>query len=591
MCFTFALQFFAPQQQPIEHKAETHTVALKKTEFAKENYYILEDQFAQYVFSDAGGALSEINLKLQSDNTPNLVVKPIYEDRYVKENSPQNARFPLHAAYKAAKGSKTLVQPQTGGYTPLLRRDLLSDSGAIEKKVNPKHYAYALSHIDDDTVNKYQMTKLSSDSITFTANTKLGKVEKTYTLTNTSAPYAISCQINLEKPSNGFKLFSGMIEADLISSAYTPLLQYLPFEEYISSAEKLSNPSTVEDKKELPFRWLSSSNGFFGLMQSPLNKTTAFQTVKIDGEKAPTRMVLMDDGNKYKADEFPSYGYLLPLTETKNTLISYYGPFDRTILKEADAATTYLTNGKSPHFDAVQTIYGWFAFISEPFGNFLTMLLEGFYSLTHSWGFSIILLTIALRLMMFPLNKWSMKSMLRMQKFQPEIAAIQKKYKSDPKKLQTETMNFYKKNKINPVSGCLPHLLQMPFLIGMYEVLRTLFALRGTAFIPGWINNLAAPDKLFSWGLSLPFIGNHFHLLPLLVGLAMLCQQKMMSAKSGNTQNSSMGYMVTIVFTFFFYNLPSGLNLYWLCSTILGILQQALTTKKAKSIEKANILN
>ena len=563
-----------------------------KTELIpKESYYVLEDRFAQYVFSNAGGSLAEINLKLQSSKDPTIVVKPIYEDRYVQEVSPNNARFPLHEAYRVANGSKTLVKPQTGNYTPLLRRDLLSDTGAIETKVAPNHYAYALSHIDDEKTYTYQLVKQTATEITFSAQTKLGKIEKTFALTNSSAPYALTCNIKIENPSNGFKLFSGMIEADLISSSYSPLLQYLPYEEYISSADKISNPSTIEEFKETPYRWLSSSNGFFGLMQFPFEKTTSFESVMIEGEKAPTRMTLMDNGTKYTAKEFPSYGYLIPLKNRENSILSYLGPFDRTILKEADSATTYLTNGKSPHFDAVQTIYGWFAFITEPFGNFLTLLLEGFHTVTQSWGVSIILLTIALRLMMFPLNKWSMKSMMKMQHLQPQISIIQKKYKTDPKKLQQETMSFYKKNKINPVSGCLPHLLQMPFLFGMYEVLRTLFSLRGTAFIPGWINNLAAPDKLFSWGVSIPFLGNHFHLLPILVGLSMLLQQKIMMAKNPTSQNSAMGYMMTLVFTVIFYNLPSGLNLYWFFSTILAVAQQILTKRKMAGTENANLIN
>ena len=177
-----------------------------------------------------------------------------------------------------------------------------------------------------------------------------------------------------------------------------------------------------------------------------------------------------------------------------------------------------------------------------------------------------------------------------MQKIAPKIAAIQEKNKKDPKKAQMEIVNLYREEGVNPLSGCLPLLIQMPFLIGMFDLLKSTFELRGASFIPGWIDDLAAPDVLFSWNYPLPFIGNSFHLLPFILGGVMFLQQRLMSPLPSDPklmtdqqrQSRAMGSMMTVLFTFLFYNFPSGLNLYWLSSMLLGILQQWWTARRMK---------
>jgi YidC/Oxa1 family membrane protein insertase len=192
--------------------------------------------------------------------------------------------------------------------------------------------------------------------------------------------------------------------------------------------------------------------------------------------------------------------------------------------------------------------------------------------------------------MLFPLNNWSIKSTLKMQRIAPKVTAIQEKYKKDPKRSQIEVMNLYRENGVNPFGGCLPLLIQLPFLIGMYDLLKSTFELRGAVFIPGWITNLTAPDVLFSWRYPLPFFGNSFHLLPLLLGITMYIQQKYSAAKptgrqltDQQKQQKMMGNIMAIVFAVLFYHFPSGLNIYWLSSMLLGILQQWYTSKRLKN--------
>jgi YidC/Oxa1 family membrane protein insertase len=192
--------------------------------------------------------------------------------------------------------------------------------------------------------------------------------------------------------------------------------------------------------------------------------------------------------------------------------------------------------------------------------------------------------------MLYPLNAWSTKSMVRMQQIAPEVTALQEKYKKDPKKAQIEIMHLYRERGVNPASGCLPLLIQMPFLIGMFDLLKSSFALRGAPFIPGWIDDLTAPDVLFRWETPIFFIGTEFHLLPILLGVVMFGQQRLMSSgpKDPNLmteqqrQQRTMGTVMTVVFTVMFYNFPSGLNIYWLSSMLLGMLQQWITSKRLK---------
>ena len=177
-----------------------------------------------------------------------------------------------------------------------------------------------------------------------------------------------------------------------------------------------------------------------------------------------------------------------------------------------------------------------------------------------------------------------------MQKIAPQVTAIQEKFKKDPKRAQLEVMNLYREKGTNPFSGCLPLLIQLPFLIGMFDLLKSTFGLRGASFIPGWIDNLTSPDILFSWNYPIFFFGTDFHLLPFLLGGIMWLQQRFTSPLPKDSkmltdqqkQQRMMGNIMTIVFTVMFYNFPSGLNIYWLSSMALGILQQWWMTRKMK---------
>ncbi len=215
------------------------------------------------------------------------------------------------------------------------------------------------------------------------------------------------------------------------------------------------------------------------------------------------------------------------------------------------------------------------------FAKALLNLLNWFYGIIPNYGVAIILLTVLVRVALFPLTLKSMKSMKRMSLLAPEMEEIKKKYPDNPQEQQRKIMELYRERGISPLSGCLPMLLQMPVFFALYRMLLSAFELRGAPFL--WIEDLSQPDRLFRipGGEVIPFFGgalDHFNILPVLMALAMVVSQKIVPA-SGPSQNPQQKIIMTVMPVFFSvicYNMASGLNLYILVSTLLGIAQQPL---------------
>jgi YidC/Oxa1 family membrane protein insertase len=218
------------------------------------------------------------------------------------------------------------------------------------------------------------------------------------------------------------------------------------------------------------------------------------------------------------------------------------------------------------------------------FAKLLLSAMNGLHDLTHlGYGWTIVLITVLIKALFWPLTAASTRSMKRMQQLAPELAALKEKYKDDVQKQTAKTWEIYKKNKVNPMSGCLPMLIQMPVFIGFFTMLRSAIELRGASFL--WAVDLSKPDTLFMIpGLGfIPFIGVPdaglpFNLLPLLMGGAMLWQSHLTPASPGMdpTQQKMMRYM-PLIFLLFLYNYSSGLALYWTVNNLLTILQTKMT--------------
>lgn len=563
----------------------------------EEPYYVLENGYTQLVFSTKRGAIFAINLPFANEKNPSNPVREIDFDRILAKDYAMNDAFPQRPYLVVTKKGEApeLRQPQVGGYYPLLRRDIMGIGGKPSLQIPTQTYAFAMTAAEPTKSSDYVVKRFEKNLIEFELIEENRRFTKIYTLPENpdEAPYCFDVSIKLEGDARDQMIGLGVPEVELISGSFTPVLKYQVTRNGKRAVEKIDPPKKHITLSHVQPNWVCNSNGFFGIIAAQTAAAPPGLAVRpLSGELVPSRITLIDAGfQRFPISKYPGYEMQVPLDP--NTGIAkmrvFAGPFDKEILAKVDAAYTNFQTGESPDFNAVLGSNGWFSFISEPFAKFLFFLMNFFYNLTHSWGFSILLLTVALRIMLYPLNSWSIKSTLKMQAISPKITAIQEKYKKDPKQAQLQIMNLYRESGVNPFSGCLPLLIQMPFLIGMFDLLKSSFELRGAPFIPGWIDNLAAPDLVFSWDYPLIFFGNSFHLLPFLLGAVMYLQQRYSSATPGTTpkkltdqqrQQRMVGNIMVVVFTVMFYNFPSGLNLYWLFSMLLGIAQQWWTTKR-----------
>jgi len=211
--------------------------------------------------------------------------------------------------------------------------------------------------------------------------------------------------------------------------------------------------------------------------------------------------------------------------------------------------------------------------------------LNLFYGLVGNYGIAIILVTVLVKAIMFPLTFKGSQSTARMQELQPKIQELQAKYKSNPQKLNQEMAEFYKKEGYNPMSGCLPMLIQFPIFIAMYALFNNHFDLRGASFISGWINDLSLPEAVYTfptinlivWRVSA------IRILPIIYVLSQLAYGRLMQQQPSGGQNAGqmkfMMYGMPIMFFFILYDVPSGLLVYWIASNILTAAQQLVINK------------
>jgi YidC/Oxa1 family membrane protein insertase len=216
--------------------------------------------------------------------------------------------------------------------------------------------------------------------------------------------------------------------------------------------------------------------------------------------------------------------------------------------------------------------FGWFDIIAKP----LLYLLKFLHRFVHNYGVAIIIVTIFIKIVFWPLAQKSAKSMKTMQKLQPKMAKLKEKYKNDKETLNKELIQLYKNYKVNPMGGCLPMLLQIPVFFALYKVLLQSIELRHAPFML-WINDLSAPDRLMIPGVNIPYLGG-IPVLTLLMGLSMYLQQKL-SPSSLDPMQARMMQFLPVIFTCMFVNFPSGLVLYWLINNLLSIAQQHYVNK------------
>ncbi len=231
-----------------------------------------------------------------------------------------------------------------------------------------------------------------------------------------------------------------------------------------------------------------------------------------------------------------------------HTFALYAGPKSYTLLQTHDHGLERMVD------------YGWFGILARP----MFWLLQQFHAITSNYGIAIILLTIVVRILLFYPSLKSATAMEEMKSLQPQLTALREKYKKDPQRMNQEMMKLYKEHKVNPLGGCLPMLLQLPFFVALYNVLSVSIELRQASFIPFWIKDLSVHDP--------------YYILPVLMGVSMIFTMKMTSTTPDPSQAKIMMFM-NIAFIFLFAWLPAGLLLYITLSNVLSIVQQLYVRK------------
>lgn len=238
-----------------------------------------------------------------------------------------------------------------------------------------------------------------------------------------------------------------------------------------------------------------------------------------------------------------------PQREAQLNYLLYFGPRDLDILKSVDHQLNKIID------------FGFFGIIARP----LLHVLNFFYSYVGNYGVAIILLTIIIKIIFWPLTQKSYTSMKAMQVLQPQMAKIREKHKNDKERMNREIMELYKKHRVNPLGGCLPMVIQIPVFFALYRVLLGNIALRHAPFA-FWLTDLSVKDP--------------YYITPLIMGVTMFVQQKM-TPTSMDPKQAKMMMAMPVVFTFLFLNFPSGLVIYWLVNNLLTILQQYFINRKA----------
>ena len=294
---------------------------------------------------------------------------------------------------------------------------------------------------------------------------------------------------------------------------------------------------------QFPSKWAGIDNRYF--LSVFLRINDGFKNIKVEKtEKLPLMEI-----STGKID-------FLPSEEKYFSTIAYIGPKGYTHLK---GIKVY---GLDPRLEKAVD-FGFFGDL----GELALSALNYIYKYTHNYGWAIFIISVILNIIFYPLSKKSFTSAQKMKSVQADVKALQVKYKSDPKKMNTETWALYKAKGVNPFSGCLPMLVQLPIFWALFTMLRNAYELRGAHFI-FWITDLSAKDP--------------YYILPILMGGGMFLQQWMSTNTADPTQKQMM-IMMPIIFTVMFLGFPSGLVIYWLTNSIVTVLEQWLIFKKVKA--------
>ena len=499
----------------------------------KEERIVIETDLVKAVFSSIGGDLISYKLKEHSDK--GKMVEMILPSVYNEENEKESHAFTV------AFGGK--------------------DAAPLD--------AY------------FRVSRPSPLSVEFSRDFSSGGAQGTFTLTkryelkNGEYMFLLTVSTSGGAPlnfgNNAYTLGFG----PQIGPGFQRLDNRYEYRHYYTLVNGKRNNVKINTSVDSRFTWAAIAGKYFAAIVIPDNTlyTLSFSDKPEPGIPAASRMYLTRPALSGAGSSDVFHFYLGPKNQEN---LGRYDTGDNGFkLRELNFVKAASTSG-----------------ILSPLETLLKWLLKIFYKLVHNYGTAIILLTLLVKIALFPLTKKSSEASIKMQVLAPKIKELQAKYKDNPAKLNTELSALYKKEGHNPMSGCLPLLIQMPLLFAMYNLFNNHFDLRGAMFIPVWIPDLSLPESVLHFNNPLPLLGwDSLRLLPfiyvgsqLLYGFATRTPEQ-----QGNPSMKMMMYVMPLMFFFLLYNVPSGLLVFWIFSNLFTLIQQIALNKYLASKRQAEI--
>ena len=496
----------------------------------------------------------------------------VIENKQVTKEAPRNEPTPV------VKAQKENLQPEE---TATLNNEnieaVFSTRNGSVKSVRLVNYDSDLPVTGLFTSKEYEglnykIERQTEDEVVFSAVQNGVTIRKTYRLPENEFIIQATMQmgnetaqaVSLNPNLNAMFLDTSLLEEGIERSRDRNLLEYSVFSEGKVERRTGAVKFTAKDAKSVnaSAQWMGFRDRYFAAIVSPEFETNGYQLNPVNGEKRLEMSFLIREA------------VLEPRETQEFSATIFVGPQNREILgryeMDFEKIHVYFRMG---FFDAIAKI--------------LEDMMRLFYRVIPNWGVSIIIVSLIIYFVMYPLTIKSMVSMRKMQSLQPKIAELREKHEKNPQKLNQEIMKLYAENKINPLGGCLPLLLQMPIFIALYQMIWRSVIFKGAGFL--WIDDLSMPDRLFVLDRQLPVIGNEINLLPILILILMVIQQRMTSKNmitadpNQVAQQKMMMFVMPVVLLIFFYQLGSGLTLYLTVFYLMSIFTQWKSAKIMKS--------
>ncbi len=556
--FMIQAKFFPPPEQPVESAAAVEqTIAVEETvkaaprqqaassdELKLDLDSVIEEQIIEaetnrfYItFSNKGGVITSLKLKEHMDNNEPLEM--------IFRNEQQDAAFEIaFGGYDAVPLSDTFEYHQIDQYTFRFSKPFLAPADT-----DGKRYPFTLIKTYKFTADDYMMELRVGIENSINRIPALNFDGYSYSLT-------FGPQIGPEFTELDNRYF------------------YRRFYSY-NGGKKADTVKVKDGFTELEDRvtWTALTGKYFSAIAIP-DATDYVITLTEEKEESS-----LPQSNKIVFSRPP-----IKSSNNEDVFKFYFGPRLNRYLQPYNNADENGFAMKDLNLDEVvdsSSLLGWLEWL-------LQKGLALIYQFLPNYGIAIILLTIVIKIVLFPLTRKSTQSTARMSALAPKMEELKAQYKDQPDKLNRAMSEMYKKEGVSPMGGCLPMLIQFPFFIAMYGLLNKYFEFRGAVFIPGWITDLAAPESVYHFAFTVPLVNwSDIRLLPIIfVGSQILSTKIMQSNQTSAAGNQSsmkmMMYGMPIMFFFILYNAPSGLLVYWICSNVFSMLQQMYTNRHLK---------